>query len=64
VVLDRASAILVPPTAEGLADGLCRALIEPDQAARLGREAARLVAEKYTYQLFKQRLIEAYEAVL
>jgi glycosyltransferase involved in cell wall biosynthesis len=64
VVLDRESAILVRPSPEGLADGLVRALREPERALELGRRAARLVREKYTYELFQRRLVEAYEAVL
>ena len=64
VVLDRDSAILVPPTPEGLAEGIERALREPERALELGRRAARLVGEKYTYELFQRRLVEAYEAIL
>jgi glycosyltransferase involved in cell wall biosynthesis len=64
VVLDRDSAILVPPIPEGLAEGIERALREPERALELGRRAARLVGEKYTYELFQRRLVEAYEAIL
>jgi len=64
VVLDRDSAILVPPTAAGLAEGIARALDDPEQAARLGQRAARLVAEDYSYERFRSRLLAAYQAIL
>ena len=42
-VLDARSAILVPPTEDGLADGIAHALDDPDAAGALAREARRVV---------------------
>jgi glycosyltransferase involved in cell wall biosynthesis len=64
VVLDRDCAILVPSTAAGLAEGIGRALGEPERAARLGRQAARLVDERYSYEGFRSRLLATYQAIL
>ena len=64
VVLDRDCAILVPPTAAGLAEGIGRALDDPERAARLGRQAARVVEESYSYERFRSRLLAAYQAIL
>jgi glycosyltransferase involved in cell wall biosynthesis len=63
VVLDQTSAILVPPTAAGLAAGILRALSDP-AAAELGRRAARLVEEKHSYEQFRRQLVQVYEAFL
>jgi glycosyltransferase involved in cell wall biosynthesis len=41
-----------------------RALGDPEQAARLGRWAARLVEENYSYERFRSRLLAAYQAIL
>ena len=40
-VLDESSAILVPSTAEGLAQGIAQVLADPERASRLGHEARR-----------------------
>jgi glycosyltransferase involved in cell wall biosynthesis len=63
VVLDEECAILVPPSAEGLAAGILRALDDPEAARRLGRRAARLVEERYSYERFRRQLLQAYEAI-
>jgi len=63
-VLDPASAILVPPTAEGLAGGLIRALDEPAAAAARGARARELVMKRHTYARFRAELAAAYTAIL
>ncbi len=63
-VLDETSAILVAPTAEGMAAGFIRALDDPAAADRLGAEARRAVAERHNYEAFRVRLGEAYAAAI
>lgn len=63
-VLDAEAAILVPPTAAGLAQGILRALEDPAGAVALGRRARNMVETRYTFAGFKQRLAECYAAVL
>ena len=62
-VLDERSAILVPPTAEGLADGLVRALADPAHGRRLAARARRLVERNHSYAGFKRGLGELYAFV-
>ena len=62
-VLDEGSAILVPPTAEGLANGIVRALADPEGASRLGREARRRSELHHTSDSLRRKLIEAYAFV-
>lgn len=59
-VLDQTSAILVAPTAAGMAAGIIRALEDPAAADRLGAAAQRAVAEHHTYEAFRAQLGEAY----
>ena len=59
-VLDLNSAILAPPSAEGLADGIARAFKEPARSARLGLRARQLVERDHTYEAFKKKLAEVY----
>jgi glycosyltransferase involved in cell wall biosynthesis len=63
-ILDCESAILVPPTSEGLAAGLIAALDDPAAATGRGTRARHLVEERYTFALFKQQLLTAYAAVI
>jgi glycosyltransferase involved in cell wall biosynthesis/2-polyprenyl-3-methyl-5-hydroxy-6-metoxy-1,4-benzoquinol methylase len=59
-VLDLNSAILVPPSAEGLAEGIVRAFNEPARSARLGVRARQLVEREHTYETFKGKLADVY----
>jgi glycosyltransferase involved in cell wall biosynthesis len=59
-VLDLNSAILTPPSAEGLAEGIVRAFNEPARSARLGLRARQLVERKHTYEAFKSQLADVY----
>ncbi len=62
-VLDAGTAILVPPTAAGLARGIIRALDDPDAAAQLGKRAQNLVRKRYSFVSFRRQLLEAYAAI-
>jgi glycosyltransferase involved in cell wall biosynthesis len=59
-VLDLNSAILAPPSPEGLAEGLGRAFNEPARSARLGLRARQLVEREHTYAAFKRKLADVY----
>ena len=63
-VLDADAAILVPPSAAGLAEGILRALEDPAGAAALGRRARHVVETHHTFAGFKRRLADCYAAVL
>jgi glycosyltransferase involved in cell wall biosynthesis len=58
-VLSDEVAILTEPTADAFAAGILRALNNPDEAARLGREAQRLADTRYTYDAYLERTREA-----
>jgi glycosyltransferase involved in cell wall biosynthesis len=59
-VLDLNSAILAPPTPEGLAAGIGRAFDEPARSDLLGMRARQLVERKHTYAMFKRKLAAVY----
>jgi glycosyltransferase involved in cell wall biosynthesis len=59
-VLDESTALLVPPTPEGIARGLRTLLQEPDHRARIGQNAALHARSTYSISVFRQRLEEAY----
>jgi glycosyltransferase involved in cell wall biosynthesis len=59
-VLDAGSAILVPPTAEGLAQGIVQALADPEGASRLGHEARRKAELHHTSASLRRKLLDAY----
>jgi glycosyltransferase involved in cell wall biosynthesis len=63
-VLDGAAALLVPPTSEGLAAGICATLDDPAAAARRAARARRLVSTRHNYATFKRELLAAYAAIL
>ncbi|MDX1540536.1 MAG: glycosyltransferase, partial [Geminicoccaceae bacterium] len=63
-VLDGDTAILVPPTPEGLAEGLNAALDDPEAAAASGARARQRAAARHTYGHFKRQFAEAYAQVL
>ena len=58
-VLDDSVSILTPPTPDGFAAGILRALDDPDETARLGAAAATLAATKYSYEAYLARTREA-----
>jgi glycosyltransferase involved in cell wall biosynthesis len=59
-VLDLNSAILAPPSAEGLAEGIVRAFNEPARSARLGLRARQLVERDHSYEAFQIQLADVY----
>ena len=61
-VLGRDAAILVEPTADGVADGILWALTHPDEAARKASHAEEIVS-RITPELQVRRLLEGYELV-
>ena len=63
-VLAPTMAFLVPPTVEGLAAGLIRALDAPEAALRRGARARQRVGEQHTFEVFSRALLEAYTFVL
>ncbi|HYH23124.1 MAG TPA: glycosyltransferase family 4 protein [Azospirillum sp.] len=62
-VLDDRTAILVPPTSEGLAGGILAALEQPERAARLGEQARRAALSEYGYDRFKRQMLGLYAFV-
>ena len=63
-ILTPQMAVLVPPTAEGLATGALQLLEQPEHAQQLG-EQGRAVAEKsYSWPAFLEKNRRAYEAFL
>jgi glycosyltransferase involved in cell wall biosynthesis len=62
-VLDERLAILTPPTAKGLAEGLLRVLADPDHSERRGRRAKAKVQKCHTYEVFRDQLKCAYAAI-
>ncbi len=59
-VLDRATAILVPPTAEGVAQGMIRAFDDPAAGERMGQQARQKVERDHTYEAFREQLRKVY----
>ena len=59
-VLDRDAAILVPPTAEGLASGIMQVLDNPTEGERLGQRARQKSERDHTYEAFKGQILEVY----
>jgi glycosyltransferase involved in cell wall biosynthesis len=58
-VLDDRVARLVPPTAQGLADGIGEMLRDPSRARDLARAAGQLVGEKYSYRSYLDKTRQA-----
>ncbi|MGH6886013.1 MAG: glycosyltransferase family 4 protein, partial [Geminicoccales bacterium] len=59
-VLDQGSAVLVAPSADGLAQGIVQALEDPARAERLGEEARRKAEEHHTSASLSRKLADAY----
>jgi glycosyltransferase involved in cell wall biosynthesis len=60
VVLDEESAVLVPPTPEGLADGIARVMQRPEEASALACRARELVLREHNYERFRRQIAEMY----
>jgi glycosyltransferase involved in cell wall biosynthesis len=57
-VLTDETAMLVPPTAEGLAQGAIQLLKDPHFAADIGRRGARFAEEHYSWSVFLQKCLQ------
>ena len=62
-ILDETSAVLVPPSAAGVAEGILRLLADDGLRARLRLRARSLYGESYSYDVFKKRLAECYQGL-
>jgi len=63
-VLDGTTALLVAPTGQGLAAGICATFDDPVAAARRAGRARQLVHTRHNYATFKCELLAAYAAIL
>jgi glycosyltransferase involved in cell wall biosynthesis len=63
-VLTPAIARLVKPEPEAFANAILELIAHPDQRARLASEAQRLVAEKYSRDIYLRRTAEVYQRLL
>lgn len=63
-VLDDRSALLVPPEAGAIADGLARLIECPEEAARLAAGAAALAKARYSRQVYLDRTRQAYDQLM
>ncbi len=63
-ILDESVAILVPPTADGLAEGMLKALRDEELRRRLGRAGYDLIQKEYGFERYRERLGACYEEVL
>lgn len=63
-VLDAGSALLVPPDAGALADGLARLIDDPAERQRLAAAAQALASERYSRESYLARTAAAYERLL
>jgi glycosyltransferase involved in cell wall biosynthesis len=59
-ILDQRIAVLVPPTPEGLADGIVQLLANPAEAAALGAAASRFAAEHLSWNAFVRMIDDLY----
>jgi len=63
-VLDSSTALLCPPTQEGLAEALCGALEDPEGARNLADAARRRAESEYSFAAFERKLLAAYREIL
>lgn len=62
-LLDDSLALLVPPTAEGLAQGVREALSSPAEAQARAARGLALIEREYSLERYRQKVAEAYAAV-
>ena len=62
-VLDASTAVLRPPTAEGMASGILDVLAEPARFAPVGAAARARVASDYSRDAFRRKLLAAYASI-
>lgn len=63
-VLDRQSALLCPPTPEGLGSGIAEVLNDPQRFAPLAARARERVQRDFSPAAFRRKLLAAYETLL
>jgi len=59
-VLDETTALLVPATAEAIADAVAALLKDPARRAALGAAGRRVAEERYSYRVYLDKVREAY----
>jgi glycosyltransferase involved in cell wall biosynthesis len=59
-ILNRETALLVPPTPEGLASGIGRLLAHPDLGKTLSEKARRLVETEFSDEAYRRKVAELY----
>jgi len=59
-LLDETTSVLTPVTAEGFAAGIRALLRDPARRASLGARGAKLVAEHYSFEVFRDSMAEGY----
>jgi glycosyltransferase involved in cell wall biosynthesis len=59
-VLDETTALLVPPTAEAIADAVVALLRDPARRAAFGEAGRRVAEERYSYRVYLDKVREAY----
>jgi glycosyltransferase involved in cell wall biosynthesis len=62
-VLTTEVAVLTPPRAEALADGILRLSRDPARRAELGRRGQELIRSSYSFEIFQDSLRRCYEYV-
>lgn len=62
-LLDDGLAFLVPPTPEGLADGVRAALEQPDEARRRAERGRALIEREYSPARYREKVARAYAAI-
>lgn len=63
LILNDDLAVLVAPSARGLADGILELAGDPVRREQLGRRGRRLIDEKYNFENFRSRLADCYDGL-
>ena len=62
-LLDDATALLVEPTAQGLAAGIHTALERPEEARARAERGRALIEREYSVERYREKIARAYAAV-
>jgi glycosyltransferase involved in cell wall biosynthesis len=63
-LLDETTSVLTPATADGFADGIRVLLEDPERREALGARGAKLVAEHYSFEIFRDSMAEGYRRLV